>query len=56
MKARHGLRDNFNNLMEKHVKMMDNMTMEDVGFQQRVLLRMMEITQKKKDEISQSEY
>ena len=32
-----GLVKNLNRLLEKHVKMMDNMTMEDFGFQQRVL-------------------
>ena len=46
-----GLVKNLNQLLEKHVKMMDNMTMEDFGFQQRVLQRMIELTTQKENEL-----
>ena len=39
-----GLRQNVQELVAKHIKMMEGMTMEDVSFQQRVLQRMMELT------------
>ena len=45
-----GLSNNFNRLLEKHIKMMDKMTMEDIGFQQRVLQRMIELQVRKQDE------
>ena len=46
-----GLVKNFNRLLEKQVKLMENMTMEDFGFQQRVLQRMMELTAKKEEDM-----